>query len=76
MEASDVPATNEDGVAAGLRLAIEAAGGIPRLADALGIHRTGLWRWKRVPADHVRTIERLYGVPRAVQRPDLFCERG
>ncbi len=61
-------------IEAGLRRAYEAAGGIPALADALGINRTGVWRWKRVPAERVGQIERLYGVPRAILRPDLFGE--
>ncbi len=60
----------------GMRLAVEAAGGIPHLAAALGINRVGVWRWKKVPAERCAEIERLYGVPRAILRPDIFGEGG
>jgi DNA-binding transcriptional regulator YdaS (Cro superfamily) len=61
--------------AAGVRLAVEAAGGVPQLAAALGLNRTGVWRWKRVPVERAAEIEKLYGVPRAVLRPDIWGER-
>ena len=61
-------------ITAGLQRAYEAAWGIPELADALGLNRTGVWRWKRVPVERCAEIERLYGVPRAALRPDIFGE--
>lgn len=57
---------------AGLRAAVEAAGGIPQLADALGLNRSGVWRWNRVPPRRAPRIEELYGVRREILRPDIF----
>jgi DNA-binding transcriptional regulator YdaS (Cro superfamily) len=47
-------------------------GGIARLADALGISRTALYQWKRIPAERVLAIEVHTGVPRHELRPDLY----
>jgi DNA-binding transcriptional regulator YdaS (Cro superfamily) len=52
--------------------ATQRAGGQARLAKLLGVTRQAVCQWKRVPADRVREIERLTGVPREVLRPDLF----
>ena len=65
-----------DGMAEGLRQAKAAAGGDTQLGAALGIHRTAVFRWRKVPAEWVVPIEKIYGVPRAVLRPDLFGEGG
>jgi len=59
---------------AGLRKAIEAAGSKYRMAAGLGVNRSTIGRWERVPAELCAKIEKLYGVPRAVLRPDLFGE--
>ena len=56
----------------GRRRAIEAAGGVSQLAAGIGVHRTAVFRWHKVPAEWCAKIESLYGVPRAVLRPDLF----
>ena len=61
-------------MAAGLARVVEAAGGRGKLARELGLDRAGVWRWKRVPAEHCGLIEKLYGVPLAAQRPDRFGE--
>lgn len=56
----------------GLRRTIEAAGSSYQLAADLGINRSSIGRWKRVPVERVGQIEKLYGVPRAILRPDIF----
>lgn len=47
---------------------------VEALAERLGVERTTVWRWERgrVPADRVREVERLTGVPRQTLRPDLY----
>jgi YdaS antitoxin of YdaST toxin-antitoxin system len=61
-----------DAVAAGLERVKKAAGDGAALARALGINKSAVWRWKQVPIERVGQIEKLYGVPRRVQRPDIF----
>ncbi len=59
----------------GLGLAIEAAGGIMRLAYALGISEAAVSQWEKIPPDRVIPIEKLTGVKRELLRPDLYPER-
>jgi DNA-binding transcriptional regulator YdaS (Cro superfamily) len=47
-------------------------GTAPLIAEALGILPGGVWQWRRVPAQHVLTIERLLKIPRYRIRPDLY----
>jgi DNA-binding transcriptional regulator YdaS (Cro superfamily) len=61
-------------VTEGLTLAKAAAGSEAALASFLGLNRSAVHRWIRVPIDHVREIEAQYGVPRAKLRPDIFNE--
>lgn len=63
-----------DGWAEGVERAAKAAGSYTRLAQALGRNPAGVFRWKRVPAECCREIERIYGVPRSALRPDIFSE--
>lgn len=42
------------------------------IAAACGLGRTAVVMWKRVPAAHVLTVERLTGISRHVLRPDVF----
>jgi TorA maturation chaperone TorD len=62
-------AVREDGV----RLAIDAAGGVAALARGLGISQPSVSAWRRVPADRVVAVEALTGVKRQQLRPDLFA---
>jgi len=57
---------------AALLKAADKIGGIARLADALGISRTALYQWKRIPAERVLAIEVHTGVPRHELPPDLY----
>lgn len=53
--------------------AIRAAGGGAALAKHLGLKsRQAVYQWSRVPAEHVVAVERLTGIPRYRQRPDIF----
>jgi TorA maturation chaperone TorD len=56
----------------GVRLAIEAAGGVVALARGLGISQPSVSAWRRIPAERVATVEALTGVCRSNLRPDLF----
>lgn len=51
---------------------IDAAGGVPGLAAALGISVPSIYSWKRVPAERVAAVERLTGIPRHEIRPTLY----
>lgn len=57
---------------AGLRQAIEAAGGVRALARQLGVSQPTISGWRRVPADRVLAVESLTGVDRAMLRPDIY----
>ena len=56
----------------GLRLAIDAAGGIGALARGLGIRQPSVSGWDRVPAERVLAVEGMTGIRRELLRPDLF----
>ena len=49
-------------------------GGIPALADALGIHRTAPHFWKKrgVPVSRAHDVSRLTGHPLHELRPDVW----
>ena len=55
-----------------VRLAAEACGGFPQLAEKLGIQRQALYQWDKIPADRVVEVERVSGISRTILRPDLF----
>ncbi|MBI5263304.1 MAG: molecular chaperone TorD family protein [Bradyrhizobium sp.] len=57
----------------GLDRAINAAGGVARLARKIGISQPSVSSWRKVPAQRVIAVEAATGVPRAELRPDLFC---
>jgi DNA-binding transcriptional regulator YdaS (Cro superfamily) len=52
--------------------AIRAAGGGAALARHLGLARQAIYQWERIPVEHVLLIERLTGLPRHRQRPDIY----
>jgi DNA-binding transcriptional regulator YdaS (Cro superfamily) len=47
-------------------------GTAPRIAAACGVIRSAVWNWKRVPAQHVLTVEELLEIPRHRIRPDIY----
>lgn len=48
------------------------AGGLKRVASAVKRKPGTVSGWKKVPPEHVLTVERVSGVPRHVLRPDLY----
>jgi len=52
--------------------AIEAAGSAANLARLLGVTRQAVWRWRKIPLKHMKTLEKLLGIPREKLRPDIF----
>ncbi|WP_333839176.1 transcriptional regulator [Novosphingobium sp.] len=59
-----------------LEAAIAAAGSQSELARRCGVSTTAVWKWaqssKRLPAEHVLTVEAATGIPRHVLRPDIY----
>lgn len=55
-----------------LQRAIEAAGGLSKLAASLGISKQAVSQWDEVPPLKVLTVEEITGVPRHELRPDLY----
>jgi len=58
-----------------LQLAVKRAGTQAKFAEALGVSQPTVWRWvqssKRLPAEYVIPVEKLFGVSRHDLRPDL-----
>lgn len=57
---------------AGLDRAIDAAGGVARLARKIRISQPSVSNWSKIPAQRVIAVEAATGVPRAELRPDLY----
>jgi molybdopterin-guanine dinucleotide biosynthesis protein B len=57
----------------GLNQAIEAVGGVSELAHKLGLSKSSISNWTRVPAERVIAVEAMSGISRAVLRPDLYA---
>jgi DNA-binding transcriptional regulator YdaS (Cro superfamily) len=55
-----------------IELAASKVGGIVKLSLALGLSRSAVSQWARVPAERVLDVERLTGVPREILRADLY----
>jgi len=56
----------------GLEQAIEAAGGVGRLARGLGLAQPTVSLWRRVPAERVLQVEAVCGIGRSALRSDLY----
>lgn len=52
--------------------AFRKAGGLRKVAQAIGRKPSTLCEWRRCPAELVLALETLSGVPRYVLRPDVF----
>lgn len=50
----------------------EKAGGVVALSLALGLSRSAVSQWQRVPAERVLDVERITSIPREQLRPDVF----
>ena len=50
---------------------IRAAGGPSKLAKAVNRHHGTVLRWSRVPAEHLRVVARVTGIPAHILRPDV-----
>jgi len=50
--------------------AVEAAGGVTKLADALSITRSAVSQWDQIPMDRVFEVSRLTNIPAWQLRPD------
>ncbi len=55
-----------------LERAIDAAGGLTKLAASLGITKQAVLQWEEVPPLRVLAVERASGVSRHELRPDLY----
>lgn len=53
-------------------LAIKQIGSASALARRLGITKSAVCQWERVPAERVGRVSELTGIPPYVLRPDLF----
>lgn len=53
---------------------IKAAGGVTKLARALGLHHTTVMGWKEIPHWHAREVARLSGKTLNDVRPDIWDE--
>ena len=51
-------------------------GGAPAISEALGVSRQSVYKWTYVPLDRCFDIERIFGVPAADMRPDIFPADG
>jgi DNA-binding transcriptional regulator YdaS (Cro superfamily) len=54
------------------KLAIAAAGGGKRLAEALGIKHQAISQWEIVPPERCQRVSELSGISEHVLRPDLY----
>jgi len=54
----------------------EKAGGLGKLAAALGICHQSFYSWKKVPAERVLAFSIATGIPRHEIRPDLYASQG
>ena len=46
-------------------------GMLTRIAEGLGISRSAVAMWERVPAERLPDVERITGIPRHMLRPDI-----
>jgi len=55
-----------------LQRAIDAAGGVAKLARLVGVTSQAISQWDRVPAERVLAVEDATGVPAHELRPDVY----
>jgi hypothetical protein len=54
------------------RAAVTKAGGIAKLALALGVSRQAIHKWEAIPDRFAVRVEELYKIPRAEVAPHLY----
>jgi DNA-binding transcriptional regulator YdaS (Cro superfamily) len=57
------------------KLAIKAAGGITRLAKALGISPQAVYWWEMVPPERCLQVAEISEIPEHVLRPDVYRQK-
>ncbi|KAA8387747.1 helix-turn-helix domain-containing protein [Acetobacter sp. DmW_136] len=60
-----------------INLAISRAGGVSRLADAVGVSPPSVIGWRRrkkIPDIRVRRVSEVTGIPLQKLRPDLYTD--
>lgn len=59
-----------------LQAAVGRAGSQSAMARICGVGQPAVWKWlqssKRLPAEHVLTVERETGVSKHILRPDIY----
>lgn len=59
-----------------LAAAVEKLGSQQSMAELCGVSQTAVWKWlqssKRLPAEHVLTVEAKTGISRHDLRPDIY----
>ena len=55
-----------------VRELLKQAGGAVKVAEACGLTRQAVYKWRSVPVRHVNVVESMSGVPRNHIRPDVF----
>tara|TARA_R110002124_G_scaffold90543_1_gene230847 strand:+ start:24920 stop:25204 length:285 start_codon:yes stop_codon:yes gene_type:complete len=59
-----------------LKAAVNAARSQSNFAKKLGVSQPAVWKWlqssKKLPAEHVLTVEKLFGISRHELRPDIY----
>lgn len=56
-----------------IRTAADRIGGVPRLAERIGVTRQAIYQWREVPVERIADIAAVTGVSRAELRPDLYA---
>lgn len=56
-----------------IRTAADRIGGVPRLAERIGVTRQAIYQWREVPVERIADIAAVTGVSRADLRPDLYA---
>jgi hypothetical protein len=51
-------------------------GSLSALSRELGLSKQGVAQWERIPWEYVLEIERLLGLKRQIQRPDIYPPPG
>ena len=56
-----------------LQRAIDAAGGVQKLGDRIGVTAQAVSQWSKVPLQRVFAVEKATGISHEELRPDFFA---